>query len=74
MPTDEKNPYTAQQVKENIEQHYTIEIKQERVVVMIVPNITSINFGRGVGYDIIEHIPPVNIAQISATNIRLGKN
>lgn len=25
--------------------------------IMIVPDIESINFGRGVGYDIIEHIP-----------------
>jgi hypothetical protein len=37
---------------------------------MVVPNITSINFGRGVGYDIIEHIPPTEIADISATKIR----
>ncbi len=38
--------------------------------VIIVPDISSVNFGRGVGYDIIEHIPPTEIAEISATKIR----
>jgi hypothetical protein len=28
------------------------------------------NFGRGVGYDIVEYIPPVKIGEISATKIR----
>jgi hypothetical protein len=37
---------------------------------MIIPDIESINFGRGVGYDIIEHIPPQEISEISATKIR----
>jgi hypothetical protein len=37
---------------------------------MIVPDISSVNFGRGVGYDIIEHIPPTEVAEISATKIR----
>jgi hypothetical protein len=37
---------------------------------MVVPNITSVNFGRGVGYDIIEHEPPQEIYDISATKIR----
>ena len=30
----------------------------------------SVNYGRGVGYDIIEHVPPNNIEQVSATKIR----
>ena len=37
---------------------------------MIIPDIESINFGRGVGYDIIEHIPPQEVSDISATKIR----
>jgi len=41
---------------------------------MIVPDIESINFGRGVGYDIIEHIPPAEIHDISATKIREQMN
>ena len=30
----------------------------------------SVNYGRGVGYDIIEHAPPSDISEISATKIR----
>jgi len=64
---DEKNPFTAQQVLENITEFYQNE---SRVKVMVIPDICSIEFGRGVGYDIIEHIPPTVIGEISATKIR----
>jgi cytidyltransferase-like protein len=64
---DEKNPFTAQQVSENITEFYQNE---PRVTVMVIPDICSIEFGRGVGYDIIEHVPPTAIGEISATKIR----
>ena len=37
---------------------------------MIIPDICSVEFGRGVGYDIIERIPPIEMGEISATKIR----
>ena len=40
------------------------------VQVVIIPDIESVNFGRGVGYEINEFIPPENIGWISATKIR----
>lgn len=67
---DEKNPFTSEEVKKNIEQEYADLISQGRVAVMIIPDIKSINFGRGVGYDIIEHVVPEEISNISATKIR----
>jgi len=67
---DERNPYTPAEVKDNIEQFYRDLVIQGRVKVMIIPDIESINYGRGVGYDIIEHIPPDDISQISATKVR----
>ena len=67
---NEKNPFTSEQVKENIENTYASFFKQDQVKVMIIPDICSVEFGRGVGYDIIEHIPPSEIAEISATKIR----
>lgn len=70
MPTDEKNPYTAEEVMSNICKHYVDNILLGQVRVIIIPDIASINFGRGVGYDIIEYIPPTDIAEISATKIR----
>jgi adenylylsulfate kinase len=67
---NEKNPFTSQQVKENIEINYASFFKQGEVKVVIIPDICSVEFGRGVGYDVIEHIPPSEIAEISATKIR----
>lgn len=67
---DEKNPFTANQVKDNIENHYALFVESQIIKVMVIPDICSIEFGRGVGYDIIEHIPPTEIAEISATKVR----
>lgn len=67
---DEKNPFTAEEVEINIKQHLWRFLSDGRVKIMIIPDIESVNFGRGVGYDIIEHIPPDNIKEISATKIR----
>jgi len=64
---DEKNPFTAFEVHKNIADFYA---DNDNVDVMIIPDICSVEFGRGVGYDIIEHIPPAEIAEISATKIR----
>jgi hypothetical protein len=65
-----KNPFTAMEVMGNIMNEYDDLIQQNRVKVMILPDICSVEFGRGVGYDIIERVPPTEIAEISATKIR----
>jgi phosphopantetheine adenylyltransferase len=67
---NEKNPFTAEQVKQNIESSYASFFKEGVIKVMVIPDICSVEFGRGVGYDIIEHIPPTEVAEISATKIR----
>ena len=67
---DDKNPYTSQEVENRITGELIDLIMDGRVRVMIIPDIESINFGRGVGYDIIEHIPPQEVSDISATKIR----
>tara|TARA_B100000676_G_C17928429_1_gene759453 strand:- start:731 stop:919 length:189 start_codon:yes stop_codon:yes gene_type:complete len=46
------------------------EIQSKRIKVIIIPDIESVNYGRGVGYDIIEHVPPQQVKEISATKIR----
>ena len=45
-------------------------INTGRIKISIVPDIESVNYGRGVGYEIIEHVPPENVKEISATKIR----
>ena len=67
---DSKNPFSSLEVMRNIMDVYEKEIAENRIKVMIIPDICSIEFGRGVGYDIIERIPPKQIADISATKIR----
>ena len=67
---DEKNPFEASEVKNNIMKELWELIGEERVKVIVIPDIESVNFGRGVGYDIIEHLPPQEVSDISATKIR----
>lgn len=67
---DEKNPFTSKEVLSNIMIEYQELMKLGKVRAIIVPDICSVEFGRGVGYDIVEHIPPSEIADISATKIR----
>ena len=67
---DERNPFTASEVKNNIMKELWKLISEDRVKVIIIPDIDSVNFGRGVGYDVIEHEPPTEVKEISATKIR----
>jgi len=67
---DEKNPWTAQEVVLNLNEELKDLIQKGRVKVIIIPDIESVNIGRGIGYDIIEHIPPDEIREVSATKIR----
>lgn len=67
---NDKNPFTAEEVEANIKRELWQLIGNERVKVIIIPDIESVNFGRGVGYDIIEHLPPQEVSEISATKIR----
>jgi len=67
---NENQPWTAEEVKANVEKEYKTLIEKGRVKVIIIPDIESVNYGRGVGYEIIEHVPPKNIEEVSATKIR----
>jgi predicted lipoprotein len=55
-------------VKKNIEQ--ALQPYKNRIKISLVPNITNICYGRGVGYKIEEIVLPENIQKISATDIR----
>ena len=66
----EKNPYTTEQVMLNIAEQMGEYLNKNLVKIISIPPIESVNYGREVGYDVIEHIPPEKIKKISATNIR----
>lgn len=70
VPTDGKNPLLATEVLDILSHAFADEIKSGLVELLIVPDCASVNYGRGVGYDIIEHEPPEHIKRISATEIR----
>lgn len=65
---DEKNPFTTEQTVSMINKYHNS--KGDDVKVMIIPDIESVNYGRGVGYEINEYIPTEEIGFISATKIR----
>lgn len=67
---DSKEIYTAEQRKQMIESVYEKEIKEDKVKVIVIPDIEGICVGRGVGYSLIE--VPQKIKVISGTGIRKG--
>jgi nicotinamide mononucleotide adenylyltransferase len=70
VEVDDKNPFTTEWVVNNLENELSDLIESGLVKLQVIPDIESINYGRGVGYDIIEHVPPVEVYDISATKIR----
>lgn len=64
---DENNPLSANQVKNLWEKVYE---GNNLVKVIVIPDIASVNYGRGVGYEVNEIAVSQNIANISATTIR----
>jgi phosphopantetheine adenylyltransferase len=72
VPTDENNPKTAQQVMMDLAEEPFFVENSHRINISIIPDIESINYGRGVGYDVIYHEPPEDVAKISGTSIRNG--
>ena len=66
------NPFAFEEVKKKIKEElekYGFEENKEFVVVK-VPNIVDISYGRGVGYTFTEHDLGEEIHKISATKIR----
>mgnify|MGYP001338784470 CR=1 FL=1 len=67
---NDSNPFSTDEIIQNLSIELKDLIESGRVKVISLPDIESINFGRGVGYEIIEHVPPSDIGKISATEIR----
>jgi hypothetical protein len=72
VPTDENNPKTAQQVMIDLYKEEFFKKNAGKILLSIIPDIESVNYGRGVGYDVVYHEPPVDVAIISGTAIRNG--
>jgi nicotinamide mononucleotide adenylyltransferase len=70
---DENNPKTAREVMMELTEELRSYLFTGKLLISIIPDIESVNYGRGVGYDVIYHEPPTEIAEISGTAIRSGE-
>jgi hypothetical protein len=70
---DENNPKSAHRVMMDLMEEPFFQENIDRILVSIIPDIESVNYGRGVGYDVIYHEPPTDIEKISGTKIRKGE-
>lgn len=66
------NPFMWNQVEKNIEDALAKEgfTYEQEYIIMRVPNIVDISYGRGVGYTLTQHDLGATIHDISATKIR----
>ena len=72
VPEDENNPKSAFKVMMDLMEEPFFQKNIDRILISIIPDIESVNYGRGVGYDVIYHEPPTDVAAISGTAIRTG--
>jgi hypothetical protein len=72
VPQDENNPKTAHQVLIDLSKESFFVDNSDKILISIIPDIESVNYGRGVGYEVIYHQPPTDIECISGTGIRDG--
>jgi phosphopantetheine adenylyltransferase len=73
VPQDENNPKSAQQILRELTHEPFFFQNTDKILLSIIPDIESVNYGRGVGYDVIYHEPPTEVAEISGTKIRKGE-
>lgn len=65
IPPNERNPYTTEQTVELLKAEY----EGEDVEIIVGPDIESVNWGRGVGYET-NNLGECPVEGISATKIR----
>lgn len=69
---DENNSKTAHEILMNLSKEKFFIDNSDKILLSIIPDIESVNYGRGVGYEVINHHPPADIEGISGTKIRQG--
>ena len=72
VPGQDDNPFDVEKVMDNIvaglaKDSFTLG---DDYIIMVVPNIVDISYGRGVGYTFTEHDLGKEVHDISATKIR----
>ena len=72
VEVDENNPKTAHQVLMDLSKEKFFIDNSDKILISIIPDIESVNYGTGVGYDVVYHQPPSDVELISGTKIREG--
>jgi phosphopantetheine adenylyltransferase len=72
VEVDVNNPKTAQEVLKELSNNPFFTNNWDKILISIIPDVESINYGRAVGYEVIYHKAPDEIALISGTQIRNG--
>lgn len=72
VQVDENNPKSAQEVLRELQNEPFFTQNWDKILLSIIPDIESVNYGRGVGYEVIYHQPPADVELISGTKIRNG--
>lgn len=72
VQVDDNNPKSAHQVLIDLSKEKFFVENSNKILLSIIPDIESVNYGRGVGYEVIHHHPPTEIESISGTGIRQG--
>jgi nicotinamide mononucleotide adenylyltransferase len=70
---DENNPKSSHRVMMDLMEEPFFQENIDRILVSIIPDIESFNYGRDVGYEVVYHHPPWDVAKISGTKIRNGE-
>lgn len=72
VPGQDDNPFNVEEVKQNIRDGLLKDgfTEDNDYVIMVVPNIVDISYGRGVGYTFTEHDLGAAVHEISGTKIR----
>ena len=70
VPKDENNPKSAQEVLKELSHTPFFMENVDKILLSIIPDIESVNYGRAVGYEVIYHAPPKEIEEINGTAIR----
>jgi nicotinamide mononucleotide adenylyltransferase len=72
VPEDENNPKSAYRVMMDLIEEPFFQENIDKILISIIPDIESVNYGRAVGYEVIYHQPPIDIEAISGTGVRQG--
>jgi len=66
--------YSPSEIKLQVFNLFPNEVNVGTIDFIELPDIESVNYGRDVGYEIIEHKPPENIKKIKGRELRENEN